>query len=308
MFSVKDKRLKYKLMLIYALMFILPAMFFLYVIITYMFPRFPIVAPITSPEMLTLTIGIAAVLLMSIGAFLLMSRSIKAIGQVTRDAESFMGELHGTEGQLTDTDDEVEKMSHYVTGMIIEIRGKMIEVNRATQELTEVNKKLAQQAIRDGLTNLFNQSYVKGRLDKEFLRAREFKRPLSTLMLDIDNFKGYNDSYGHLAGDHTLKSVGKIIRENIRHIDIPARYGGEEFLIILPETNHQDTQQIAERIRQDIARRFFPTRDHQSSTHITVSIGIGEITEEVANAKELIALADKMLYEAKNNGKNQVCG
>ncbi len=306
MFS--SKRLKYKLLVIYSLMFILPAMFFLYVIITYMFPRFPIVAPIDSPEMITLIIGLVAVLTMSLGAFLLMSRSIKGIENISRETESFMGGLAGAKTKITGTDDEVEKISHYVTGMVTEIRSKMIEVNNFTKELAETNKRLAQEVSRDGLTKLYNQSYIKERLANEFLRARGFKHPLTILMIDLDGFKGYNDSYGHLAGDRTLKIVAQVITEQIRSVDLPARYGGEEFLIIFPEADHQDAQQIAEGIRSEIAKRPLPTRDQQSSTHITASIGIGELKDEISSAEELIAVADKMLYEAKKAGKNRVCG
>ncbi len=308
MFSVNSKRLQYKLLVIYALMFVLPAMFFLYVIITYMFPRFPIVASIDSPEMITLIIGLVAVLTMSLGAFLIMSRSIKGIVNISRETESFMGGLEGTKIKLTDTDDEVEKISHYVTGMVTEIRSKMIEVNNFTQELAETNKRLAQEVSRDGLTKLYNQSYIKGRLANEFLRARGFKHPLSILMIDLDGFKGYNDSYGHLAGDRTLKTIAQVIMKQTRSVDLPARYGGEEFLVILPEANHQDAQQIAEGIRAEIAKRPLSTRDQQSSTHITASIGIGELKEEISSAEDLIAAADKMLYEAKDSGKNKVCG
>ena len=169
-------------------------------------------------------------------------------------------------------------------------------------------------SIRDGLTGLFVRRHFMERFDEELKRSIKYNLRLAVLMLDIDHFKRYNDDYGHLAGDATLKQVAVLLRESLRKVDIVARFGGEEFVIILPETRRPAALEVAERIRSSIARHNFKVyNDH---TRVTVSIGIALFPEETsvpsaeqerqALALELIQHADKALYRAKEEGRNRV--
>jgi len=161
-------------------------------------------------------------------------------------------------------------------------------------------------SITDSLTGLLNRRYFEERLSEEFERSRRHKQPFSLIILDIDNFKNLNDSYGHLFGDEILKTTTSVIRRCVRIIDIAARYGGEEFAIILPTTDKSGTSIIAERIRAEIESTISLVRDTGTTINITVSLGIASFPDDASVAEELINNADRALYRAKSQGKNKV--
>ena len=172
-----------------------------------------------------------------------------------------------------------------------------------------------ERSIRDGLTGLFVRRHFLERFDEELKRSLKHRLSLAVLMLDIDHFKRYNDEYGHLAGDTTLKQVAGLLRENLRKVDIVGRYGGEEFIVVIPETRQETALEVAERVRSSIARHQF--RIYNDETKVTVSIGISLFPESVSNrpleeadlselTSELIRQADLALYRAKEEGRNRV--
>lgn len=167
------------------------------------------------------------------------------------------------------------------------------------------NAKLYELATKDGLTKLYIYRHFYSLLETELKRAQRYKHVLSLLMMDIDNFKNINDTYGHLVGDRVLKEIAATIKNTIRNIDVPARYGGEEFCAILPETTAKDAQIIAERLRQNISNIEINI-DASTTLKTTVSIGIAEFPISADNEKDLIDAADKALYQAKRHGKNCV--
>jgi two-component system cell cycle response regulator len=133
-------------------------------------------------------------------------------------------------------------------------------------------------AITDMLTGLYNRRHVLERFNNEMERARRLQKDLSCIMFDIDNFKRINDTYGHLVGDQALREVAEILTKTIRVYVIAGRYGGEEFLIILPDTNFQDTHTLAERIRTDIKTHPVAKSDLTPAIPVTVSLGIATMT------------------------------
>lgn len=157
----------------------------------------------------------------------------------------------------------------------------------------------------DYLTRLWNHGYFQQLMDMEIKNSIENKTPISLIMLDIDNFKNYNDTFGHPAGDKVLQELGNIIKENIRRNDWACRYGGEEFAIILPQTNKDDTFKFAERLRTKIEQYRFPHLEDKQK--ITVSIGIATFPEDSSNKSDLIYKADMAMLEAKRRGKNRTC-
>jgi diguanylate cyclase (GGDEF)-like protein len=159
-------------------------------------------------------------------------------------------------------------------------------------------------AITDGLTGLYVQRYYKERLRDEVYRAQEHKLPLSLLMIDVDNFKNYNDRYGHLVGDRVLKVVSQVLKESVRTVDLVARYGGEEFSVLLLKTPAIGAQTVAERIRQKVEEQEIIAS--QEATHITVSIGVAELIPSYKEVEKFIDAADQALYRAKGEGKNCV--
>jgi len=163
------------------------------------------------------------------------------------------------------------------------------------------------EAATDGLTNLYNYRHFQNTLAQEFKRAVRYKRPLSLLLIDIDHFKQYNDTNGHLDGDNALKIVASLIRQFCRVTDRVFRYGGEEFIVLLPETIILQAYIIAERIRKAIAEYPFQTLNTNISTALTVSIGIAGYPDNADSELELMAAADAALYSAKGSSRNLSC-
>jgi diguanylate cyclase (GGDEF)-like protein len=160
---------------------------------------------------------------------------------------------------------------------------------------------LEKRSITDSLTGLLNRGYIEERLVEEMNRAsRHFWFPMALLMIDVDNFKSYNDTYGHTAGDVALKLVANVLKETLRAADVAARYGGEEFAVLLPQTGLEEAATIAERIRMRVERTDFPKR------RVTISVGIAGYSSEFVEPKDWITAADMALYEAKDHGRNQV--
>jgi diguanylate cyclase (GGDEF)-like protein len=157
-----------------------------------------------------------------------------------------------------------------------------------------------QLSITDGLTSLVNRRYLEIRLTEEIIRSQRHGFPMAFLMIDVDEFKSYNDKFGHPEGDKALKLVSKCLKETLRGADIAARYGGEEFSILLPQTTFAEAQIIAERIRERVESTVFPNRQ------ITISLGVSVCNAQLRTSHDLIRAADKALYQAKRNGRNAV--
>lgn len=166
-------------------------------------------------------------------------------------------------------------------------------------------REIEQIAITDSLTGLHTRRHVLERFYEEIKRSKMRAIKMSFLMVDVDFFKNFNDQYGHLTGDQILRSIGTLIRENIREIDIAGRYGGEEFCVILPDTDSQGARYAAERIRQGAESASIKAYD--TTVKITVSIGIATFPQDGFKAKEIIDKADSALYRAKDEGRNRIC-
>ncbi len=161
---------------------------------------------------------------------------------------------------------------------------------------------------RDELTNLYNRRYFFDRFEKEVERAKRYERILSVMMIDIDHFKNYNDSFGHLKGDDLLVQLSRLLERNMRKADVIARYGGEEFLVMLPETDKDAARVAAEKIRKAAEDHdFHLDRADLGQGKITLTIGISSLPGDALEALDLLDLADKALYFGKAQGRNRVC-
>jgi len=175
---------------------------------------------------------------------------------------------------------------------------------KAEKALQESEQRYKELSIVDELTGLFNKRYFNHHLELETERARRYNLPLSLLMMDIDNFKHHNDTYGHADGDRVLARLGKLVAEAIRINDLGCRYGGEEFTVILPNTSGQDALVVAERIRARFSEEaFVPMPGHV--VHKTVSVGVAEYRPG-EKKEDLLERADQNMYSAKQGGKDRV--
>ncbi|MFC2161978.1 GGDEF domain-containing protein [Acidobacteriota bacterium] len=190
---------------------------------------------------------------------------------------------------------------------LVQLLEKLDQVNQHNHALHGDNETLLRLAAKDGLTGLYNHAYIKERLKQERDHCQRHGHPLSLLMVDIDDFKSFNDSFGHIAGDRVLKSLSTLMLEIVRPSDIIGRYGGEEFLIILPKTNSEQALAVAERIRENIEIYDFEVHPSKNKiSQLTVSIGLCVFPDNDQTPEDLIAIADESLYIAKREGKNRV--
>ncbi|WP_422417432.1 diguanylate cyclase [Pseudomonas sp. GZD-222] len=176
------------------------------------------------------------------------------------------------------------------------------------QQLLDTNLVLQRLMNSDGLTGLSNRRHFDEYLELEWRRAMREQAQLSLLMIDVDYFKAFNDTFGHLAGDEALRKVAEAIRGSCaRPSDLPARYGGEEFALVLPNTSPGGARLVAEKLRQSVAAMNIAHDMPQPNSSLTVSIGLATLTPGIgSHCRQLISAADKGLYLAKNNGRNQV--
>jgi two-component system cell cycle response regulator len=172
------------------------------------------------------------------------------------------------------------------------------------QALRESEKRFLELSITDSLTSLYNRRHFHDLLHCEMERARRYTHPLSLLMLDVDNFKMFNDTYGHQEGDEVLSRLARVIKKNIRASDAACRFGGEAFVVILPETDGMGGASIAERIRERFKREVFSPRENEV-VQVTVSIGVSQFIAG-DRAETFIARADELMYRAKKRGKDCV--
>ncbi len=165
---------------------------------------------------------------------------------------------------------------------------------------------IKQLSYTDGMTGLHNFRYFSLRLNEEMIRHKRMKTELSLMILDVDNFKNYNDTLGHPAGDEVLRKIAQILKQTARENDIVARYGGEEFAIILPGTDKRGAGVVAERIREAVETTYFEHEEIQPQGKVTISIGVASTPEDATSAEELTQKADAALYYAKRHGRNRV--
>jgi diguanylate cyclase (GGDEF)-like protein len=158
-------------------------------------------------------------------------------------------------------------------------------------------------SLTDELTSCGNRRLLNREMEREIKRADRYERSLGLIILDIDHFKIINDTYGHIAGDQILKSLGQLIQDETREIDTCIRYGGEEFIVLLPETNLEGTMLVAEKIRHSVSVTSFQADD--TAHTLTISLGVAIYPHQAANGKQLIKNADNALYQAKKKGRNR---
>ena len=230
--------------------------------------------------------------------------------QVVRSGKEWRGEMinHRKNGEsyweavsispITDTNGAI---THFVA-----VSEDITSRKEAEEKIKRLNAGLEQLAMTDYLTSLYNRRYFMQRGAEEFKRAKRHSQALTLLMMDLDEFKKVNDTYGHEAGDMALQQAAAALKFSLRETDILGRIGGEEFAVLLPNTSLEDALQLAERVRQAIAIASFETVGEVFTINFTISIGVASFADEMSSIDDLLRNADAALYDAKNNGRNCV--
>jgi diguanylate cyclase (GGDEF)-like protein/PAS domain S-box-containing protein len=193
-------------------------------------------------------------------------------------------------------------------GIFVGASGTLIDITKQKEMealLRESEKKYRELSIVDDLTRLYNSRHFYFQLKMELDRSNRYEQPLTLLLLDLDNFKAFNDAYGHVEGDHVLWRLGQVVKRCLRETDFAYRYGGEEFTILLPMTTSADGAVTAERIRTEFKKETFSPAPGQD-VQVTVSIGIAQYKPQ-EEMKAFVHRVDQLMYQGKRNGKDRVC-
>jgi diguanylate cyclase (GGDEF)-like protein len=234
---------------------------------------------------------------------------VTPVAQLVRHAEQVAAGNYAARSEIK-AHNELAALSAGFNEMSAAIERDITERQRTEEALLRATRELEALAHVDGLTNIPNRRYFDETLENEWRRAQRAQKPLAMLMVDIDFFKGYNDHYGHGAGDECLKKVAASLAQAlVRPADLVARYGGEEFIAILPDTDAEGARLTAERLRSQVEQLALPHARSQVAPHITVSIGrTCSLASLEGTPQALLDAADQMLYQAKAQGRNRVCG
>jgi diguanylate cyclase (GGDEF)-like protein len=185
-----------------------------------------------------------------------------------------------------------------------------LQIQKKLKNPTVVEIKFLQKtqgtAIQDELTRTYNYRYFRDRIEQEIKRVHRYGHGLSLLMIDVDDFKVFNDSNGHLAGNTALRKLAQLLKKSVRDVDVVCRYGGEEFAILLPATLKKGALTAAEKIRVKVEKTKIPGEENQPKKNLTISIGVATVPSDATSGEELIGKADAALYRAKAAGKNRV--
>jgi diguanylate cyclase (GGDEF)-like protein len=209
-------------------------------------------------------------------------------------------------GLLNAADKSGARSFDHVDLSLLEIVAPQIAVAMERAEWQERATQFQLMSITDPLTGLLNRRYLEERLTEELNRSKRYSYAMSCLMIDIDDFKKYNDHNGHQAGDVALKITAHSLKATLRSADIACRYGGEEFCILLPQTSVTEAGVIAERMRQKVAETTYPYGKSQPLGKVSISIGISTFARHIDTAESVIAAADRALYSAKSQGKDRI--
>jgi diguanylate cyclase (GGDEF)-like protein len=234
--------------------------------------------------------------------FFLMFRWTESIETLTKGVKSKVIQLIEGEEELKD-ENEIMALQQTFNIVYHELQEKVDQVNEYSKKLVNANMQLSKKAITDDLTTLYNPRYFDLRLQEEISRSKRYNHELSLIMFDIDDFKKFNDMYGHQVGDNLLYAMGLLIKDSIREADIAFRYREDEFAIILPECSVEAARITANRLVNIVSSHMFKDRQERSLGKVTISCGVSCYINDL---EEFVKEAHNLLYQAKQAGTSQV--
>ncbi len=294
-----------KVVLAYTMMFVVPVMYMGYIIML-MVQQQQMSEFLHSWLFWTLICGLASGFFMSLAALLLLRRSVKRLRRTEEEVKAVVAQVGGGEPEGSSGDgDEAERISLYVGRLVEALRKQVERVEDYAKQLEDAQRKLSSLTMKDALTGLYNQKYADKVLEAEVARAVEFSRSLGVIVLDLDDFRRFNDEHGRSAGDELLRQVAEIIERNIRPIDTAARIGGETFMVVLPEMGASSAAKVAEKIRLAVESHKYIFAG-KGAVSVTLSAGVSGYPSTVGTRESLMSAAMEALKKAKKDGKNRV--
>jgi diguanylate cyclase (GGDEF)-like protein len=251
----------------------------------------------------TLVLVVGLLLFIGLGAYLLGLTLVRPLDRLTGGASKVAaGDLEVDLPVLSRS--EVGYLTEVFNDMVARLRHAREELAAINKTLRKKNKELHELSITDSLTGLYNHKHLMETLDNEVARSKRHKHDFAVLVVDIDDFKEYNNTYGHLAGDEVISRLASVFKKSVRSCDYVARYGGEEFILVLPEIGPKDGVKAAERIRKKVVKEKFAGDGEPRG--VTVSVGVASYPKDGDDPQAIIGRADAALYKAKESGRNQV--
>jgi len=251
----------------------------------------------------TLALVLVLVLCIGLAAYLLSLSLVRPLGRLTGGAAKVAAGDLEVDIPVRGSS-EVGYLTEVFNDMVARLRQGREELAAINETLRQKNEELHEISITDSLTGLYNRKHLMETLDKEVARSQRYKHNFALLVVDIDHFKKYNDTYGHLAGDEVLRILASVFKDSIRGCDYAARYGGEEFIVILPENGPEEGVEAAERIRDMVTKEKFV--GNKRRVKVTVSVGVASYPQSGEDPESIIREADGALYQAKKLGRNRV--
>jgi diguanylate cyclase (GGDEF)-like protein len=238
-------------------------------------------------------------LLPSFLSFALGSKWISSVETISKDIKSKSVQIIGEKEEFN-VENEFENIQQNFNVLHDEFQSKINELNEVSKKLIDSNNKFKKLSLTDELTSLYNRRSFDLRLIEETSRADRYKEELSLIMIDLDDFKRHNDTYGHQTGDKLLKELAYIIRKSIRESDSAFRYGGDEFTVLLPVCDLKNAESVAQRVVEKVSIHQFKNVEGQRLDRVTISCGVACYK---GNLEAFVAEADKRLFAAKTSGK-----
>ncbi|MDH3345379.1 MAG: GGDEF domain-containing protein [Desulfobacteraceae bacterium] len=288
--------------------------FFVFLFLSSIFPLlllifiiYQYVIPVIMPDQINglkgiFTYGVLVMLLPSFLSFALGSKWIGSIETISEDIKSKSVQIIGEKEEFT-VENEFENIQQNFNVLHDEFQSKINELNEVSKKLIDSNSKFKKLALTDELTSLYNRRSFDLRLIEETSRADRYKQKLSLIMIDLDDFKRHNDTYGHQTGDKLLEELADMIRKSIRESDSAFRFGGDEFAVLLPVCDIKNAEHIAQKLVEKVSTHQFKNVEGHRIDKVTISCGVACYKEKL---EAFVAEADKHLFAAKASGKGLI--
>ncbi|HOG17775.1 MAG TPA: GGDEF domain-containing protein [Syntrophales bacterium] len=297
-FSLVNESARKTFLVFFGLSTILPLLLMTFIIYEYVIPM--LIPEQINALMHVFTFGFAAMLSVCGLSFFLMSRRISSLETLSREIRGRSASILETNLQSVN-DNEIETLRNAFDSLSCELVEKVLRLKQYSEEVIDHNRKLSSLAVIDGLTGLYNRRKLDMALVEECNRAERYNHALSFIMIDINDFKLYNDTHGHQNGDKILQNLGELLRKSTRKTDMPFRYGGDEFAILLPETGKVQAEEVSGKLIHAVSNHRF-LDGGASAAEVTISCGVSSYSPHLG-AGCLVKDADAALYRNKGNGR-----